>query len=245
MVKKKDKKEKSGKKPKESPKEEIGGSKEITKGEPEKKKESKEVPKEKIKKPGKDSIDKAQKIKESVKEPKEKPKEEVPKREVEEEVRKGDFKHRVRLGGTVLDGNKDLVRSLTQIKGIGRQVSSSMVRDLKFDMKRKLGSLSDADIGKIEEKLQNLSQSLPAWMRNRRKDYVTGKDMHLVGTDLEITQRDDVKREKIIKSYRGIRHAAGLPVRGQRTRTSFRKGTTIGVVRKKALKQAKAKEKKE
>ena len=44
-----------------------------------------------------------------------------------------DFKHRVRVSGTILEGNKDIVRALTQIKGIGRQVSSSLIRTLKFD----------------------------------------------------------------------------------------------------------------
>ena len=90
-----------------------------------------------------------------------------------------------------------------------------------------------------EEKIKELSQSLPKWMRNRKKDYLTGKDIHLIGTDLDLSQREDIKRQKIIKSYRGVRHSAGLPVRGQRTRTSFRKGATVGVVRKKALKKEK------
>ena len=102
-----------------------------------------------------------------------------------------------------------------------------------------MGSLSDLEIKEVEEKIKELSQSLPKWMRNRKKDYITGKDLHLIGTDLDLSQKEDIKREKIIKSYRGVRHSAGLPVRGQRTRTSFRKGATVGVVRKKALKKGK------
>lgn len=156
-----------------------------------------------------------------------------------------DFKHRVRLGETVLEGDKDVIRALTQIKGMGRQVSNSLVRVLDVDKRRKLGSLSESEIGKIEDKIENLNQSLPHWMLNRKKDYETGKDIHLTGTDLQMTHRDDIKRMRKIKSYRGIRHSAGLPVRGQRTRTSFRKGTTIGVSRKKALRREAEKKKKE
>ncbi|HDD46536.1 MAG TPA: 30S ribosomal protein S13, partial [Candidatus Aenigmarchaeota archaeon] len=46
------------------------------------------------------------------------------------------------------------------------------------------------------------------------------------------TTKLDINFMKKIKTYKGIRHALGLPVRGQRTRSSFRKGRTIGVKRK-------------
>jgi small subunit ribosomal protein S13 len=46
--------------------------------------------------------------------------------------------------------------------------------------------------------------------------------------------REDLNRLRKTRSYRGIRHELGLPVRGQRTKSSFRTGRTIGVSRKKA-----------
>jgi small subunit ribosomal protein S13 len=145
----------------------------------------------------------------------------------------------------VLDGNKDIRRALMQIKGIGHRVSQSLISSLGFDKKRKLGTLSDKEIEKIEKGIEELHKSLPHWMLNRKKDHTTGEDIHLTGPDLELAHREDINIQKRIKSYRGIRHSLGLPVRGQRTRTSFRKGTTIGVMRKKALQKQQPAKKKE
>jgi small subunit ribosomal protein S13 len=94
--------------------------------------------------------------------------------------------------------------------------------------------LPDEKIEEIEEVLKHPHEhNIPSWMLNRRRDYTTGKDIHLVGADLIMILREDLNRLKKIRSYRGIRHELGLPVRGQRTKSSFRKGRTIGVSRKK------------
>jgi len=144
-----------------------------------------------------------------------------------------EFKYRLRLAGFILDGNLDIVRALTGIKGIGYQTSLALVKSLRIKADRKLGTLSDNEINKIENAVQNLDKYLPEWMLNRQRDPYSGKDKHLIGPDLEMSLREDISRLRRIKSYRGIRHALGLPVRGQRTRTSFRKGVTVGVTRKK------------
>ena len=57
----------------------------------------------------------------------------------------------------------------------------------------------------------------------RCEDYETGVDKHLLGTDLDVTQENDIKRLKKIKAYRGIRHIHGQPSRGQRTKSNFRR----------------------
>ena len=64
-------------------------------------------------------------------------------------------------------------------------------------------------------------------------NYETGNDGHLLTSDLDFTKDNDIKRMRKIKSYRGNRHTRGLPVRGQRTRGSFRKGKTVGVSKRK------------
>ena len=55
---------------------------------------------------------------------------------------------------------------------------------------------------------------------------------------MSFTQDNDIKMLKKIKSYKGIRHSLGLPVRGQRTRSNFRKnkGKVMGVKRKEGAK---------
>jgi small subunit ribosomal protein S13 len=90
-------------------------------------------------------------------------------------------------------------------------------------------------VAKIEEVLKDpLGHGIPAWMLNRRKDYETGSNLHLLGSDLVLAEKADIGREKKIRSRRGIRHELGLPVRGQRTRTTGRKGLSVGVMRKEA-----------
>ena len=70
-------------------------------------------------------------------------------------------------------------------------------------------------------------------MKNRRSDPETGVTSHLYGSDLDMKKEFDIKRMKKIKSYKGIRHTMKLPVRGQRTRSHFRKGgKAVGVMKK-------------
>jgi len=55
--------------------------------------------------------------------------------------------------------------------------------------------------------------------------------LHLLTSDIPFTLRNDIERERITASWRGYRHLSGLKVRGQRTRTSGRKGGAVGVAK--------------
>ena len=59
-------------------------------------------------------------------------------------------------------------------------------------------------------------------MLNRRKDFESGISEQLCGADLNLKNEFDIKRIKKIRSYRGSRHMAKLPTRGQRTKSNFR-----------------------
>ncbi|MGZ7094973.1 MAG: 30S ribosomal protein S13, partial [Methanobacterium sp.] len=74
--------------------------------------------------------------------------------------------------------------------------------------------------------------NIPDWMLNRRNDYETGETGHLIESDLLMTLREDLNRLKKTRSYKGRRHEVGLPVRGQRTKSTFRKGSSVGVRRR-------------
>jgi small subunit ribosomal protein S13 len=101
-----------------------------------------------------------------------------------------------------------------------------------LDLNAKIGYIADEDVLKIEEILENpLDFGIPAWMLNRREDYETGDNIHLIESDLDMTLRDDLNRMKKTRSYKGRRHEVGLPVRGQRTKSTFRKSSTVGVKR--------------
>jgi hypothetical protein len=76
--------------------------------------------------------------------------------------------------------------------------------------------------------------------------------VHKIGADLKFTQENDIRFMKKIRCYKGIRHSMGQPVRGQRTKSNFRKnkGKVTGVAKTKQAKAAAAassekKEKKE
>ncbi len=144
-----------------------------------------------------------------------------------------EFKYIVRIAGTDLDGKVNVVQALSHIRGIGWNTASAICKILGIDLKRRLGELSDAEIKKIEDVVQNIPKyGFPSWFLNRRKDPRTGKDLHLITSDLVLAVRSDVELMKKIKCWKGIRHSLGLKVRGQKTRTTGRTGITIGVRRK-------------
>jgi len=145
----------------------------------------------------------------------------------------GEFRHIVRMLGTDLDGSKKVVYALTLIKGIGINMANALVKKAGIDPEKRLGFLSEAEIRRLEAVAKDpAGHGIPAWLLNRRKDLRTGKNLHLTGSDLDLQVKADIDLMKAIKSWKGYRHAYGLKVRGQRTRTTGRTGKTVGVRRK-------------
>lgn len=143
------------------------------------------------------------------------------------------FKHIVRIADADLDGKKNVMFALTGVKGIGLRMAKSITNYLNIDAKAKLGELDDETIKRLKKFVEEEIESLPAWMLNRRRDPHTGENLHLVSKDIDFARMVDVERLIRMKAYRGIRHARGKKVRGQRTRTTGRKGRTVGVIRRK------------
>ena len=164
----------------------------------------------------------------------EKPKEEFkPKKEIKDiEKKDDDFQYIVRIANTDIDGNKKVINGISQIRGIGQHMSVLIADAANVDRQLKIGNLTESQIDKIKEALENLEKAVPSWMLNRRKDYDTGKDIHLISSEVDMRLRDDVNLLKMIRSYRGIRHETGLAVRGQRTRANARRGLAMGVSKK-------------
>ena len=145
-----------------------------------------------------------------------------------------EFKHIVRIADTDLDGNKPVMIALTGIKGIGLRMARAITNALGLPARAKLGELDDETIERLRKFVEEeLEQHLPSWMFNRRKDPYSGKDLHLLAKDVDFAKMLDIERLIRIKCYRGVRHAKGYKVRGQRTRSTGRKGMTVGVVRRK------------
>lgn len=161
-------------------------------------------------------------------------KKETKKEETKKKDRKDDFKYIVRIANTDIDGEKTLVRGLTSIKGIGMHMSVLITDATGIARNVKIGDLTDTQIDKIKKTLVDVNKNAPRWMLNHRRDCNTGEDIHLIGSDIDMQLRDDINIMKKIRSYRGIRHERGLPVRGQRTRANSRKGLALGVSKKAA-----------
>lgn len=122
-----------------------------------------------------------------------------------------------RIAGTNIPTEKRLEIALTYIYGIGLKTSQEMLNNLKIDPDQRVRDVSESDLSKIREYIdKNLT----------------------VEADLSRTVSGNIKRLKEIKSYRGLRHSAGLPSRGQRTKTNARtkrgKKVTMGSGKKKA-----------
>ena len=145
----------------------------------------------------------------------------------------------IRILSKDIEGRLKVYVGLTKIKGISWSLSNAICKSLNFDKNRKIGSLSKEEIEKINDFIKK--PKMPIIFLNRKIDIETGENKHLIGTDLELQKELDIGRLKKIKSYRGLRHAVGLPLRGQRTKSHFRRNKRKSVGIKKKVKPSEAK----
>ena|SRR3989338_3169398 len=125
-----------------------------------------------------------------------------------------------RISGVTIPTEKQVQIALTYVYGIGTKTSQDILGKAKIAPEVRVKNLTDDEISRIQD--------------------VINED-HIVEGDLQRTVTGNIKRLKDINSYRGIRHKANLPVRGQRTRTNARtkrgkKITVGGTARKVAAK---------
>ncbi|MBT3297671.1 30S ribosomal protein S13 [archaeon] len=145
------------------------------------------------------------------------------------------YKHIVRVANVDIPGNKQVKIALRKIKGVNFNFAHAICNVASVDIRKKAGSLTDKEVEALTAVLNNpVNSGIPKWMFNRRKDYDDNDDKHLTEGKLGFAKENDIKRLKKIKCLRGIRHQKGLPVRGQRTRSNFRrtKGKAVGVKKK-------------
>ncbi|MFQ5620641.1 MAG: 30S ribosomal protein S13 [Candidatus Nanoarchaeia archaeon] len=149
------------------------------------------------------------------------------------------FKHLVRVANTDLDGNKPSIHALLKIKGVGPMFANAVCQVTGVDPQQKVGTIKDEEVAALSAAVENPAKhNIPSWLFNRRNDYETGEDKHLITGDLQFQKENDIKRLKKLKNYRGVRHAFRLPLRGQRTKSNFRRNKSkgkggLGVKRKK------------
>jgi small subunit ribosomal protein S13 len=121
-----------------------------------------------------------------------------------------------RISGVTIPNDKQVWVALTYVYGIGPKTSRTILESAKVDPTERVKNLTDAEVSRIQD-IINASFT------------VEGELQRIVS--------GNIKRLKDIKAYRGIRHSANLPSRGQRTKTNARtrrgKKTTVGGTAKK------------
>jgi len=122
-----------------------------------------------------------------------------------------------RLSGVTIPDNKQVQIALTYIFGIGPKSSQDILTQAKVEPTVRVKDLNDAELGRIQEAISS---------------------NYTIEGELQRVIQGNIKRLRDINSYRGSRHKASLPSRGQRTRTNARtrrgKKVTVGGTAKKA-----------
>ena len=144
-----------------------------------------------------------------------------------------DFSYILRMADTDIDGLKPLATALTSVKGIGARTATQICNNTGLDAFSLAGHLSAEQQEELKTAIESYNESVPLWMLNRQRDLETGDELHLTGQQVSLTLKDDITRLRSIKCYRGVRHASGNKVRGQRGRSNGRGGLTLGVSKKK------------
>lgn len=144
-----------------------------------------------------------------------------------------EFRHILRIIDADVDGTLKVPYAVARVKGVSINLATAILRKAEVDQNKRAGFLTETEIDKIEEIIRDPAKyGLPAWFLNRRRDEETGKDTHLISAELALRNKMDIEQMKNIKSWKGYRHAYGLKVRGQRTKTTGRAGKALGVKKK-------------
>ncbi|OBX20532.1 30S ribosomal protein S13 [Erythrobacter sp. QSSC1-22B] len=106
-----------------------------------------------------------------------------------------------RIAGINIPTNKRVIIALTYIHGIGRTTAVKIAEKLGIDQSRRVQDLTDEELLRIRETIDS---------------------DHQVEGDLRRDTAMNIKRLMDLRTYRGLRHRTGLPVRGQRTHTNAR-----------------------
>lgn len=145
-----------------------------------------------------------------------------------------EIQHIIRLYNTNIDGTKKTAFALTGIRGIGMRFGKAVVTKAGVSLEKRAGELTHEEIAKIQDVINDpIAFGIPGYMLNHQKDVVTGLDSQLVGIKLDGDLRMRIEKGKKTKEIRMLRLAAGLKVRGQRTKANGRKTKSFGAPKKK------------
>ncbi len=122
-----------------------------------------------------------------------------------------------RIAGVTIPAEKQVQIALTYIYGVGPHHAVEILAAAGVEPTTRVKDLTESEEQRLRETID--------------ANYVVEGDLQRVVTN-------NIKRLKDVGAYRGLRHKAGLPVHGQRTRTNARtrkgKGVAVGGTQKKA-----------
>ena len=144
-----------------------------------------------------------------------------------------DFAYILRMADSDVDGLRPIEIGLPSIKGVGMRTSQQICRLAGINGKTLGGHLSEEEQDSLRSAIDDYATTVPWWLVNRQRDLGTNEDAHIVAMEVKMTREDDISRMAGIKAYRGMRHRSGHKVRGQRLRSNGRKGSSLGVEKKK------------
>mmetsp|Transcript_22601 Transcript_22601/g.27276 ORF Transcript_22601/g.27276 Transcript_22601/m.27276 type:complete len:153 (+) Transcript_22601:79-537(+) len=144
-----------------------------------------------------------------------------------------DFQHILRIVNTNVDGRQKIPYAMTSIRGVGRRFAILACKKAEIDVQKRAGELSAAELESLMVVVSNPRQfKIPDWFLNRQKDIKDGRYTQVISSALDTKYREDLERLKKMRNHRGLRAYWGLRVRGQHTKTTGRRGKTVGVAKK-------------
>ena len=142
----------------------------------------------------------------------------------------------VRIMDTDIRAGSSLLYGLAKVRGINVMFANAVCRALGLDRNREISTLTEEEVEKIESFLSNpVKEGIPEWMLNQRKEFESGENHHYVSKDIEFNHLQYTRRFNKLKTYRSIRRRANLTLRGQRTKSNFRRNKTIAAMKAKKL----------
>eukprot|EP01063_Lacrimia_lanifica_P031113 TRINITY_DN5067_c0_g1_i1.p2 TRINITY_DN5067_c0_g1~~TRINITY_DN5067_c0_g1_i1.p2 ORF type:complete len:154 (+),score=61.51 TRINITY_DN5067_c0_g1_i1:61-522(+) len=145
-----------------------------------------------------------------------------------------DFQHMLRILNTNVDGKSKVPFAIRVVKGVGRRLAFVACQRAGVDANRRAGTLANDEVERIVQVISKPEEyKVPTWFLNRIRDPKDGTTMQCLSNQVDNKIREDLERLKKMRAHRGLRHLWGLRVRGQHTKTTGRRGRTVGVSKKK------------
>ena len=144
------------------------------------------------------------------------------------------FQHIIRVLNTNLTGTVKAPFALTAVRGVGRRFATLACKKAEVNVHKRAGELTAAELEQLMVIVANpRTFKVPDWFLNRQRDPKDGSSSQVTSSQLDTKLRDDLERLKKIRNHRGLRHYWSLRVKGQHTKTTGRRGRTVGVAGRK------------